>query len=102
MAELVTDPTDPRLGHGADEGPAPQQAAYLVLSAEERVKGFVRPVRQSYQHTVCGGVTRMSLPLAETYARQPAFYGATYCVSCGRHVPVAECVWDGTSEIVGS
>jgi hypothetical protein len=102
MADLVTDPDDPRLGHGADAGPTPQQQAYLILSEAQRKRGFVRPVRQSYQHTVCGTVTRMSLPLAETYARDPKFYGATYCVGCRRHVPVSECVWDGTSEVVGS
>jgi len=27
-----------------------QQKAYVVLSAEERAKGFVRPVRRSYKH----------------------------------------------------
>ena len=38
-----------------------QQKGYVVLSAEERAKGFVRPVRQSYVHDKCGGVTRMGL-----------------------------------------
>lgn len=46
-----------------------QQRGYVVLSAEERAKGFVRPVRQSYVHQTCGGVTTMGLALAETYAR---------------------------------
>src|SRR6185312_13361363 len=27
-----------------------QQESYVVLSAEERAKGFVKPVRQSYRH----------------------------------------------------
>lgn len=34
-----------------------QQAGYVVLSAEERAKGFVRPVRKSYIHVgrkICG------------------------------------------------
>lgn len=34
-----------------------QQAGYVVLSAEERAKGFVRPVRRSYIHVgrkICG------------------------------------------------
>jgi hypothetical protein len=102
MADLVTNPDDPRLGHGADSEPVPQQAAYLVLSEKERAKGFVRPVRRKYQHTTCGSVTTMSLPLAETYARDPKFYGATYCVRCGMHRPVSEFFWDGTDELVGS
>lgn len=138
---LTTDPQDPRLGHGADTGPGGQNDAYLILSEEERAKGFVRPVRLSYRHVGipgprwplrdltgeeqecyagsgyvkfeeyppddrpslgrfwtqpqldsvghgCGEVTTMALAIAETYARQPAFYGATYCCTCRRHLPV--------------
>jgi hypothetical protein len=107
MSELTTDPKDPRLGHGADEGKVPQNEAYLILSEEERAKGFVRPVRQSYTHTKCGTVTTMSLGLAETYARNPKFYGSTYCCGCERHLVVSEFTWIGqdgksTGEIVGS
>lgn len=50
MSKLTTNPNDPRLGHGADESPRPQQDVYLVLSEYERNKGFVRPYRDSYQH----------------------------------------------------
>lgn len=106
MADLVTDPDDPRLTHGSDDEPAPQAEAYLVLSEAERAKGFVRPVRRSYIHTgatpPCGAVTTMSQPLAETYAREPGFYGATYCVACQKHRPVSEFVWDGDGSRVGS
>lgn len=101
----TTDPRDPRLGHGADDKPVPQNEAYLVLSDEERSKGFVRPVRRSYVHTVCGAVTTMSQAIAETYAANPAFYGATFCVHCKMHRPVGEhgeFVWDGTDEKVGT
>jgi hypothetical protein len=34
----TTDPSDPRLGHGADDKPVPQNEAYLVLSDEERAR----------------------------------------------------------------
>jgi hypothetical protein len=50
----------------------------------------------------CGTMTRMGLELAETYARQPKFYGATYCCGCNMHKAVEEFVWEGTSERVGS
>lgn len=91
MADLVTDPNDPRLGRGVDEtGGKPQQEAYLILSDEERARGFVRPVRDAYRHLVCGQVTTMSRQLAETYAREPSFYGATYCVTCQGHFAVGE------------
>lgn len=82
-----------------------QQKGYVVLSAEERAKGFVRPVRQSYVHDRCGGVTTMGLALAETYARDPGFYSGTFCCSCRAHFPVGaegEFTWDGTKEKVGT
>jgi hypothetical protein len=102
---LTSDPNDPRLTRGADEHPVDQAPVYLVLSEEERAKGFVRPVRRAYVHSVCGAVTTMGLALAETYARQPTFYGSTYCATCRMHRPVGpdgEFVWDGTNEKVGT
>lgn len=100
-----------------------QQKGYVVLSAEERAKGFVRPVRHTYTHlgkmtdvlgedgkTVvitrrvggCGGDTTMSVAIAETYARDPYFYSGTFCCNCGIHLPLDEFVWKGTDEEVGS
>ena len=99
---LTTDPTDPRLTHGHDEQPVPQAEAYIVMSADERAKGFVRPVRDTYVHEKCGTPTTMALALAETYARDTKFYGATYCCVCRMHRPVGEFTWKGTHEIVGS
>jgi hypothetical protein len=99
---LTTDPKDPRLVHGLDTEPRPQNEVYLVLSEEERKKGFVRPLRASYRHKTCGTVTTMGTALAETYARNPKFYGATYCCGCQMHKPVHEFVWDGTDQLVGS
>lgn len=106
MSRLTTDPDDPELTHGSDEEPVPQASAYLVLSEDERAKGFVRPVRRSYVHNgaqpPCGALTTMSIALAETYARDPKFYGGTYCTGCRMHRPVDEFVWDGTDQKVGS
>jgi hypothetical protein len=104
---LTTDPADPDLRRGFDDEPVEQGPKYLVLSDEERSRGFVRPLRTAYVHDACGTVTTMALPIAETYARQPAFYGGTYCVGCRKHLPVAEFRWvtpDGkhTDERVGS
>lgn len=155
---LTDDRNDPRL---RNVGPDGMQEVYLVLSEEERKKGFVRPVRRSYVHvgrsacgtidkdwvpgsaaweeadppegTVayvcadipghdgdccawtmpvtqaqldqleksgkfggCGTRTTMGTALAETYARQPDFYGGTYCCGCKRHPRVGahgEFVW---------
>lgn len=146
---LTVDPSDPRLGHGVDEVPVPQNDLYLVLSDEERAKGFARPVRQTYRHVGvrpshplrdltdeekvrwgwadyvafepypesespatgrfwtqgqldargCGAETTMGVTIAETYARNPTFYGATYCVHCAMHRPVAEFVWEDGSTV---
>jgi len=85
--------------------PNGQQKGYVVLSAEERAKGFVRPVRRSYVHDKCGGVTTIKLTLAETYARDPGFYSGTFCAVCGAHFPVGaagEFTWDGADEKVGT
>jgi hypothetical protein len=100
--KLTTDRSDPRLSHGVDDAPAPQADAYLILSEEERGKGFVRPLRRAYVHSTCGAVTTMGLALCETYARNPKFYGATYCVHCQMHRPVAEFTWDEDGQVVGS
>lgn len=78
------------------------QDTYLVLSEEERAKGFVRPLRRSYLHLTCGGVTTMGLAIAETYARNPGFYGGTFCATCGNHFTLDQFVWDGTDVRVGS
>ena len=154
---LTTDPTDPRLGRGADDTPRPQNAVYLVLSEEERAQGFVRPVRCAYRHVGipgpehqladltdaqrerysdtgyvkfeaypegssmlgrywtqaqldavgkgCGTVTTMGRALGETYAREPGFYGSTYCCGCGMHRPVGahgEFVWEPDGSRVGT
>lgn len=148
---LTTDPNDPRLGRGIDTEPTPQHEVYLVLSEEERKKGFVRPFRNKYIHVGkrpkhplrdltpeererykgvgyvkfeaypeetgklgrywtqaqidnkgCGVETRMGDALSETYARDPHFYGATYCVGCQKHLPVEEFVWSADGEVVGS
>ena len=76
-------------------GPDGMQKDYLVLSDEERAKGFVRPVRRTYKHVGiagaakgCGSTTTMGQAIAETYARNPGFYGATFCVRCRVHLPV--------------
>jgi hypothetical protein len=156
----TTDKNDPRLGHGVDKEPIQQHEVYLILSEEERAKGFVRPLHRGYVHvglskktfknpmrpltdeekergkdwgwiayveydefekqenntaigqylTIedirgkegCGVLTTMGLALCETYARNPKFYGATYCCGCQKHLPVEEFIWDGTNDRVGS
>ena len=84
------------------------QKAYVVLSVEERAKGFVRPVRRYYIHDKCGAVTMMGQALAETYAANPFFYSGAFCCGCRAHFPVGpaetggEFLWDGTDERVGT
>lgn len=79
-----------------------QHEGYIVLCEDERKKGFVRPYRDSYRHTTCGTVTSMGRALSETYARNPAFYNATFCVGCNRHLPLTEFVWTLDGQQVGS
>lgn len=101
----TSDRSDPRLTHGVDERPVPQAPVYLVMSDEERARGFVRPVRMAYRHDVCGTITTMNRAIAETYAANPAHYGATYCVHCSKHLPVGEhgeFVWADDGSKVGT
>lgn len=97
-----------------------QRKDYVVLSVEERVKGYVRPLRYAYIHaglrpstlkngTVvkvgesgCGTKTLVSKPIAETYARDPDFYTTTFCCGCMQQRPLNEFIWEGTVEEVGS
>ncbi len=149
-------PNDPALTRGVDTTPVPQAEKYLVLSEEERAKGFIRPYRDAYRHvgkvakfplrdltpdevtaygqygyvkfeaypesmlpmtgrfwtaeevkgSGCGMITTMGRSIAETYSRDPSFYGSTYCTTCQKHRPVAEFTWyemDGQEgPVVGS
>lgn len=97
---MITDnPKHPDINVPGADG---QNKAYLVLSKEERAKGFVRPYRDEYTHSKCGKRTVMGEPLSETYARDPNFYGRTFCVHCHSHFPVGEFVWAVDNEVVGS
>ena len=90
---LTTDRNDPDLRKTVQEGPNKgQQAAYLVLSEEERAKGFVMPVYRKYRHMKCGADTTMGQALCETYARNPKFYGGKFCCFCGTHFDLFEYV----------
>lgn len=97
---ITTDRNDPCLYEIDENG---MQHCYLVLPDGQR-KELVRPIRRTYIHNKCGTVTTMGEAIAETYAADPKFYGATYCVACKDHFPVGETgdfVWeDGTK--VGS
>jgi hypothetical protein len=98
---LTTDRNDPKLKEG-QQNETGQHDIYLVLSDEEKSKGFVRPVRRTYVHSKCGAATTMAQSIAETYARDPKFYGRTFCMGCNTHLPVDEFTWSGTDEKVGS
>jgi hypothetical protein len=98
-AGVTSDRSHPGLSRTTETG---QNEVYLVLSTEERAKGFVRPYRTTYRHLKCNTTTRMSAPLSETYARKPAFYDSTFCCQCKTHFPVSEFRWLGTDEQVGS
>ena len=53
----------------------------------------------------CGEITTMDRTLAETYARDPSFYGGTFCTTCGNHFgvgPQGEFIWADSDERVGT
>jgi hypothetical protein len=98
---LLTNDPDEARNSGIDPVTG-MQNKYVVLSDEERAKGFIRPVRRTYVHERCGVATTMGQAIAETYARQPTYYGGTYCVGCQSHFDVGEhgeFVWDDGSKV---
>lgn len=76
-----------------------------VKVKEDGSPAFVQPHRDAYRHRKCGAVTRMrGEDLTLTYATNPGFYGATFCVGCRDHLPLAEFDWlpDGISmDVIG-
>jgi hypothetical protein len=102
VAESVPPPVDLSRQALSDGSPVPedrshtnlradgQQDGYVVLTADERAKGFVRTYRDAYKHLRCGKITTMGRAIAETYARCPTFYSGTMCVHCGAHFTVGE------------
>ena len=75
-----------------------QQKGYVVLSEAERAKGFIEPDRDTYVHNMCGKPTVMASSIAETYAREPTFYGGTFCTFCKTHFDNEQFKWlDGTT-----
>jgi hypothetical protein len=101
-ARVLSDGSPETPDHREIDPETGMQKGYIVLTAEERAKGFVRPVRRTYLHKVCWTTTTMALSIAETYARDPGFYSGTFCCRCREHRPLTEFVWEGTDEQVGS
>lgn len=69
----------------------------MVVSQPEQAE-----IERSHKHPGCGTVTTMGRALSETYARDPKFYGATFCCGCNKHLPVAEFIWTADGQRVGS
>jgi len=82
--------------------PDGQKADHWVLSPEERQNGWVRPYRESYVHNTCGTQTRMPKACAETYAKNPKYYGSTFCCGCRTYFSVTQFEWEDGSGTVGS
>jgi hypothetical protein len=62
---------------------------------------YVAPVRNSYIHNTCGVKTLMATKFAETYAKNPKYYGSTFCCGCGKHLPVSEFKWAKDGIVIG-
>jgi len=63
---------------------------------------FEQAPRKWYIHVDgCGEETGMSEELVKSVARNPEYYGKTYCAGCEEHVPVSEVEWqDGSDWVV--
>lgn len=66
-----------------------------VILDESGKPAFKQPWRNKYRHLKCGAVTMMrGDDLTLTYATNPHYYGATFCVGCHTHLPLNEFVWE--------
>lgn len=66
----------------------------VLLNADGK-PDFKQPIRNKYRHRTCGAVTYMrGDDLCFTYATNPGFYGATFCVGCHDHLPIREFDWE--------
>lgn len=73
-------------GHSPSDG-----CAYKAVTEHE-----LKLLKRNGTLSGCNHVTSMGRELAETYARDPGFYGSTYCSTCKTHLPVGangEFVW---------
>ncbi len=95
---LTTDRNDPDLHVKKDNG---QYKKHIVT---ENTGTYIRPIRTKYIHDTCGVETVMGEDIAKTYAKDPTFYGSTFCVGtkCKDYFPVGEFKWSDTEDRVGS
>ena len=89
-------------GHGILPDARAQTLIHWQMSEDEKARGFVRPLRDSYVHRVCHHVNTMGQSMAETLAKKPTIFSTIYCIGCKAHRPVGEFLWDGTELTVGS
>lgn len=66
-----------------------------VLLGDDGKPAYKQPIRNKYRHKRCGVVTLMrGDDLCLTYATNPGYYGATFCMGCREHLPISEFVWE--------
>lgn len=46
-----------------------------------------------FNKNACNRITTIHEKIARTYAKDPNFYSATYCVHCKKHRPLNEFIW---------
>jgi hypothetical protein len=59
-----------------------------------------RPIRYAYYHERCQSITEMPAPAAETFARNPSFYGAVDCKKCFGSFDVDEFLWVQDGKVI--
>lgn len=77
-----------------------------TLTEREVKLGYVRPLRTTVRHSVCGTVFDLSGAMGKTLARRPTYYTTLFCAKCqgvhNMHRPVGEFTWVPDGSVVGS
>lgn len=78
---------DEETRHGGGDAP---YVAFEPYPPGHRGSSLGRFWTQAQLDSGCQAITTMGRSIAETYARDPAFYGGTFCSTCAAHFPVGE------------
>ena len=79
--------------------PDGQHTDHVTNAPDQRYKGSLAGVPQSYRHARCGRGTRMPEEIIRTYLVNPlAYVDRTFCTGCGDYVDGSELTWIETGE----
>lgn len=79
--------------------PDGQYKDHQTVPPDQRYKGSLEGVPQTYYHSKCGVATGMPEEIVRSYLVNPFLYSpVTFCCGCNAYVPMQEVIWIETKE----